>query len=164
MNAAVLQRMLDLVPLFEGFTADELSRFLAQCNHRQVVAQEVVIEQDSEGEVMYAVMTGKLRVVRRAENSEKDEVELAVLGPGDVVGELVLVDSGPRSASVISLEPGLLIGFNRIYMDVLPESVQNKLNHNIATQLAQRLRQNNKKLSVLLSQAKTGRKTYVSWD
>ena len=64
-------------------------------------AGEVVFEEGSAGRQMYVVNAGKVHVLRCCEGRQ---VQIAVLGPGEIFGEMALVDDLPRSASVIAAE------------------------------------------------------------
>lgn len=157
MNATVLQRLLTAVPLFQDFTAEELRLFLARCQQQHLPAGREVVEQDKEGSELYAVMSGLLLVQRCASGPNEKPVELARLRPGDIFGELSLVDAGPRSASVITLESSRLIFFDRAQMVDLPIELQATLYRNIAMQLAKRLRLNNDQLSLLFAREQEAR-------
>jgi CRP-like cAMP-binding protein len=50
---------------------------------------------------LYIVETGRVRIFRTCGIRE---IELAVLGPGAVLGEMALIDGKPRSASAVALE------------------------------------------------------------
>ena len=62
---------------------------------------EVVFEEDSVGRQMYVVNAGRVHVLRR---SGGRQVQIGSLGPGDIFGEMALVDDLPRSATVVAAE------------------------------------------------------------
>ena len=62
---------------------------------------EVIFEEDSRGDEMFVISSGKVRI--SSDKSGKDR-ELAILGPGDFFGEMSLVDSDPRSATATAAE------------------------------------------------------------
>jgi len=64
-------------------------------------AGEVVFEEESVGRQMYVVNAGRVNVLRR---SNGRQVQVGALGPGDIFGEMALVDDLPRSATVIAAE------------------------------------------------------------
>jgi signal transduction histidine kinase len=66
----------------------------------------VIIEEGTHSEEMYVVVEGQLAVTK---STPEREVELARIGPGDVVGEIALLDGAPRTATVTTTEPSLLI-------------------------------------------------------
>lgn len=62
-----------------------------------------IISEDDESTSLYLLLSGKVRVF--LSNEEGKEVTLGFEGPGQYFGELALLDDGPRSASVITVEP-----------------------------------------------------------
>jgi CRP/FNR family transcriptional regulator/CRP/FNR family cyclic AMP-dependent transcriptional regulator len=64
---------------------------------------EVVFHQGDPGDTLHMVLSGRVKVVVAAESGE--EVVLFVLGPHELFGEIALLDSGPRTATVVALEP-----------------------------------------------------------
>jgi CRP-like cAMP-binding protein len=67
----------------------------------------------SQGEIaahMYVVLTGEVEVLHKG-NANHD-VRVALLGPGDWVGEMAILDVQPRSASVRALAPSALLRLN----------------------------------------------------
>lgn len=64
-------------------------------------AGETVFEEGSVGRQMYVVNAGRVRVLRR---SNGRQVQIGTLGPGDIFGEMALVDDLPRSATVVAAE------------------------------------------------------------
>jgi len=66
-------------------------------------AGELAVTQGEEGSSMYLLLEGKAEVVTRDEKTGKD-ITLTQLNPGDIFGEIALVEPGPRSADVRTLE------------------------------------------------------------
>jgi len=62
---------------------------------------DVIFEENSLGDEMYVIHSGKVKLSTRAPGRE---VELATLGPGEFFGEMSLVDAAPRTATATSLE------------------------------------------------------------
>lgn len=62
----------------------------------------LLIQEGDPGDTIYVVLAGKLKVFANGQNDR--EIIFGMCGPGDYVGEMSL-DGGPRSASVITLEP-----------------------------------------------------------
>lgn len=62
-----------------------------------------LIRQGDEGQWILLLVSGRAKVVFAA--ADGSEVLLAVRGPGDILGEFALRDAGPRSASVLAIEP-----------------------------------------------------------
>ena len=70
---------------------------------RAFPANAVIINEGDTTDGLYVVLSGKVKVFLANENGK--EVILTIAGPGDYFGEMTL-DGGPRSASVMTLEPG----------------------------------------------------------
>ena len=67
---------------------------------RQLQAGEVLFQEHDAGDVAYLVERGRIRVSLRGTDSV---VTLADLGPGDLVGEMALIDNAPRTATAPEL-------------------------------------------------------------
>jgi CRP/FNR family transcriptional regulator, cyclic AMP receptor protein len=66
---------------------------------KRIKAGEYLIRQDSVGNIMYVIKTGRFSVIRHVEGRT---VKLASIEAGDVTGEMSLVKQGLRSASVVA--------------------------------------------------------------
>lgn len=62
----------------------------------------VLIQEGDQGDTLYIVLAGRVRAYSEGDNER--EITYGVYGPGEYVGEISL-DGGPRSASVITVEP-----------------------------------------------------------
>ncbi|MBF8283274.1 MAG: cyclic nucleotide-binding protein [Anaerolineales bacterium] len=86
------------VDMFEGLTEQELRRVAAICREAKYAKGQIVTSQGEEGDEMFIVRDGLVEVtVGEAGEGPRTVVNL---GTGQVVGEMALVDRGPRSATV----------------------------------------------------------------
>lgn len=95
--AAELSRM----SLFAGLPERALSELASRAIRRKWPSGSIIFSQGEPGHRCYSIVSGTLKV--SAWTPEGHETILALLGPGDVVGELALFDSRPRSADAIAL-------------------------------------------------------------
>jgi CRP/FNR family transcriptional regulator, cyclic AMP receptor protein len=99
------------VPLFEGLPRSELSRLCDYLYQRSFPAGANVLIAEQPGEAVYVILAGSVKV--HALRPDGTEVVLAVLGAGEVVGEMSVADSLGRSASVVTLEETTLLWMDR---------------------------------------------------
>src|SRR3546814_3296999 len=81
------------VPLFSACSKKELQAVAKASDQVDLPAGRVLCEQDSIGREAFVILEGSADVRR---NNRK----VATLGPGDCVGEMALLDHGPRTATV----------------------------------------------------------------
>jgi CRP/FNR family transcriptional regulator, cyclic AMP receptor protein len=92
--------------------ADPALRALAERGTVRSYRKDVLIIQEGDfGDTLYILLAGRVKVFASGENDR--EVVIDTYGPGEYVGELAL-DGGPRSASVITLEPTVCAVVTRI--------------------------------------------------
>ena len=89
-------------PRFLGLEDEELESLSAHAKLQSFPRHKLVINEGDRTDSVYVIYSGKVKVFLYGRNGK--EVDLAILGAGDFFGEMVL-DSGPRSASVMTLEP-----------------------------------------------------------
>jgi CRP/FNR family transcriptional regulator len=99
--------LLRSVPLFSDLEEGELERFSRVAVPRSFPAATRVFHEGDHSDACYIVRSGSFRVTR--EHSDGRAITLATLGPGDIFGELAMLDGEVRSASVESLEEGELL-------------------------------------------------------
>jgi len=97
--------------LFQGVRARELERLALLLHRRSFPAGSTVIAADQPGEAVYVLLRGSVKV--HLFTPEGMEVILAVLGAGEVVGEMSLADSLGRSADVTTLEESIFLWIDR---------------------------------------------------
>lgn len=99
--------LLRSVPLFADLEEDELERFSQVAVPRSIPAGNRVFHEGDSSDACYIVRDGKFRVTR--EHSDGRAITLATLGPGEVFGELAMLDGDTRSASAEALTDGELL-------------------------------------------------------
>ncbi len=86
------------VPLFQGISADSMTRLAAVTGELDFDEGQFVVLQGQVGTGLYVIVEGEVKV-------EHGSVELARLGPNDFFGELSVIDQQPRNASVQATMP-----------------------------------------------------------
>ena len=78
-----------------------------------------IIRQGDTGVGAFIIRSGKVDIIQ-----EKDgkTTKLATLGPGDVIGEMALLDEFPRSATATAVEPTTALGIQRWHFRGILES------------------------------------------
>jgi CRP/FNR family transcriptional regulator, cyclic AMP receptor protein len=99
--------LLKSVPLFADLEAAELERFSRVAVPRSFPAGTRVFHEGDRSDACYIVREGSFRVTR--EHSDGRAITLATLGPGEVFGELAMLDGDLRSASAEALTDGELL-------------------------------------------------------
>ena len=99
------------IELFKGLTAAQLE-WVAQRAHRRVFeAGRNVLTIEQPGEAVYIVLHGTVKI--HIEQGERDVI-LSILGAGDLLGEMSLIDSVGRSASAVTLEDSLMLWMDKV--------------------------------------------------
>jgi CRP/FNR family cyclic AMP-dependent transcriptional regulator len=87
-------------------TAEEMERITAHAATRRYPSKAVVVAQGDTGCGLYVILEGRCKAYVTDESARV--TDLTVMGPGEYFGEISL-DEGPRSASVMTLEPSKLL-------------------------------------------------------
>ena len=103
---------LSRITFFRGVPILELERLTPLLHERVFSAGSTVITADQPGEAAYMILCGSAKV--HGIRPEGTEVILAVLGPGEVVGEISIADSLGRSADVATVEESVLLWMDRV--------------------------------------------------
>lgn len=89
-----------LPALFSSLPGDEAQRLIGDITPQRFPAGQTIIEEGDSGDSIYLIQSGQASVVSHILGKE---IELAVLSPGDVFGEVAFLTGRPRTASVIAL-------------------------------------------------------------
>ena len=94
--------LLARIPLFATLAEDELVRVAEVALPRRFAADQVVFREGDASNTCYVIRSGRARAVR--EHADGRSITLAHFGPGDIFGELAMLDDERRSATVETLE------------------------------------------------------------
>lgn len=94
--------LLKQVPLFAHLTDEVLAGLTTHLRRRPFRRSTIIFHKDQAGDALYIIETGRVRLFVPAAGGEELTVDIA--GPGEVFGELALLDGRPRSASAETLE------------------------------------------------------------
>lgn len=134
--------MLREIGLFGGLDEATLELLARELPSEQVPVGTRVITEGDPAREMFVVVSGELEVLKRSAGGSK--VQVAMLGPGDWFGEMSIVDVQPRSATVRTLAPSLLLRITAEHVDRLlyrrDLKAYSLLIMNIARELSRRLR------------------------
>ena len=124
--------LLRTVPLFHGLRDRELERISALADIIDLPAGRTIMTQGDRGAEMFVVVSGSAWI-------ERDGESLGDRGAGEVLGEIALLDGGPRTATVTLAENSrLLVLARREFQSMLDEFPEVRLQ--VLETVAHRLR------------------------
>ncbi|MEI8257817.1 MAG: cyclic nucleotide-binding domain-containing protein, partial [Deltaproteobacteria bacterium] len=135
-DVALSYETLANMPFFRFLAPRELLRVQAMARPRTFPGGSSIVRQGDPGDSIFVVLSGHARV-------NKGQAEIAVLGAGEFFGEMSLVDSTPRSASVVADGECRLLEISRgEFFKILREEreIGIKLLWNFVSVLSHRLR------------------------
>lgn len=101
---------------FRSMRPEEIDEILVFATERRFARGATIFSKGDPGSSMMAVLTGRLRAINVS--IEGKEVILNVIGPGEIVGEIALLDGRPRSSDVVAAEDTTAVVVER--RDFLP--------------------------------------------
>jgi CRP/FNR family transcriptional regulator len=135
------------VPLFAALDSDSAAALEAMLTTRSVARGHVVFREGDEGDRLFIVIDGKVKISRAAADGRENL--LAVLGSGEMFGELSLFDPGPRTATVSAVTDSTLASLD--HDDLRPLLVERPgVAVELLQALAQRLRRTNEAMADLV--------------
>ena len=94
---------LSAMPFFAGLDEAALDQVASGTRTRRFRRGEVIFHLGDPGDALFLIASGAVKITLPSETGE--EAILVTLQPGEVFGELALLDDAPRSATAIALEP-----------------------------------------------------------
>ncbi len=127
-------------PLFAQLSMGQLIRLAELARTHRYGKEHVVFNEGDPGTALYTIVKGRVKISQSSPDGK--ERTLALLGPGDVLGELALLDGGPRSAdAVIAEDAELLVIPREDFLTFVMEQPQVAMS--LLVVLSQRLRHTN---------------------
>ncbi|MDY5129355.1 Crp/Fnr family transcriptional regulator [Actinotignum urinale] len=146
--------VLRTVPLFwemDEASLEELGGMLTETSLRR---GESLFHEGDKGDRLYVITEGKVKLSHTSDDGRENL--LAVLGPGEIIGELSLFDLGARSSSVTAITPTHLFSLSHKDMSAFLET-HPTLAMSMLREMAKRLRNTNENLADLVFSDVPGR-------
>jgi CRP-like cAMP-binding protein len=91
------EEFLARVPIFEKCTPEEIRAIADVAQEHFYEPGQIIVTQGTPGQAFYLILAGRVSI-------ERDGRALGAFGPGDFFGEMSLLDSAPRSATIRAIE------------------------------------------------------------
>lgn len=82
-------------------------------NRLQFVPNYEIFHEGDEGDCAWLIESGRVEIVKEG---AAGAIRLGVLGPGEIFGEMALIDDAPRMASAVTLEHCVLVPLARRHL------------------------------------------------
>ncbi|MDR2252912.1 MAG: Crp/Fnr family transcriptional regulator [Bifidobacteriaceae bacterium] len=126
--------------LFAGISPEQEERLRAAMTSVRLARGDVLFKEGEPADRLYIVLSGKMKLGHTS--SDRRENLLAVLGPGEMIGELTLFDPGARTATAAAITAAELLELTHAafveWLEANPAASQHLLQA-----MAQRLRRTN---------------------
>ena len=110
------RKLLDRLPTFSAFEPAELDAFAGVLQAKRLPKDAVVFRQGDVADGCYLLAEGRVQVsIPRG----KGQQALAMLGAGDFLGQMAVLDGGKRSATCTAVEPSTVLYLGRDALDLL---------------------------------------------
>lgn len=150
---AQIKAMSTHVPLIAGLPAADIETLVRYMQAWRVPPHCELIREGAPGDCMLLIVEGSVEIIKQGKNGLPQRI--ALVGAGDTLGEMSLIDGEPRFASCMSLEPSLLAVLDRRALDdIMSQQPQLgiRLLHELLRLLNQRLRDTGAQLVSALEQ------------
>lgn len=111
------KQFLASLELFQDLSGGELGALAHALHARSYRAGEVVFQEGDIGRALFILESGRVELTRRG--SDGRPVPLYTLKPGEFFGEMALLESLPRSATAVAVEPSRLHLLYRAKLEAL---------------------------------------------
>jgi len=129
---------LSKVPLFSACSKSDLRIVARHATEVEAPVDTVLVREGESGDTFFVLLAGVASVRRKGSAVRSRQV--ATLGPGSYFGELALLDSGPRNATIAANTPVTLAVISaRVFRTLLREVPA--MNEKLLTGMARRLRE-----------------------
>lgn len=136
-----MRSMLQTVPILAGLDEAALDLLWARADESKALTGNVIVREGEAGNRLFVIAEGLVKVCK--DFGQPNEIEFTRLGKGEFFGEMCILDTLPRSATVQALEDTSLfsitpLAFYQLYKDAPTQ--YSMLVLNLARDLSRRLR------------------------
>ncbi|MGF7146586.1 CRP-like cAMP-binding protein [Sphingomonas zeicaulis] len=139
-NATELAGIIAKNSMLASCETDELEDILSRARLLTMKKGETLLNQGDDGDSLIILLEGTVRISMATSNGR--EIVLNYCDPGEVVGEIALLDGEPRTASATAMTPGRYLRISRSAFEATMERFP-RWSMRLLRQMANRLRQTN---------------------
>lgn len=137
---------LGTLPLFQNLPSEQLQQMNVALRRKLFPAGTDIVTAEQPGEVVYIILDGTVKIY--AEQADGSCVILALLGAGEIFGEMSILENIGRSATVVTLEDSTILWLDRLTFEAGLQRLPD-MNHNLVRILSRRLRLANAQIQAL---------------
>ncbi|MSP59800.1 MAG: Crp/Fnr family transcriptional regulator [Myxococcales bacterium] len=135
------------IPLLADLGHETLQRLVEKVQLTEVRRRRVVYLPGDPGNSIYFVNGGRVKISKVTRDGK--ELTLAYRGPGDIFGELVIIDGGPREEMAEAMENALITEFDRVEFEKLVQR-EGMIGYRLTKIVAERRREVENKIETLV--------------
>ena len=139
--------MVRRAPLFAALDDEAQQALLAQMSSSRLERGDILFREGDQGDTLYVIGEGKVKLGRTSADGRENLI--AILGPGEMFGELSLFDPGPRTMTATAVAETQLMGLGNDSLTMLL-SGRPEVAKALLAALAARLRRTNEHLADLV--------------
>ncbi|PKQ27342.1 MAG: Crp/Fnr family transcriptional regulator [Actinobacteria bacterium HGW-Actinobacteria-4] len=148
------EQLLRSSPLFGGMDVTNARSLIATMTRRELQRGDVIFNEGDDGAALYVIVKGKVKLARTARDGRQNL--LALMGVGDMVGELSVFDPGPRLSRALAVEDSVVYELPKEVLDVWLDDHLDMSKH-LLRALAQRIRRTTNTMADLVFSDVPGR-------
>ena len=139
--------MVKRAPLFAALDDEAAATLMQSMSQTHMERGDILFHEGDQGDRLYVIREGKIKLGRRSPDGRENLV--AILGPGEMFGELSLFDPGPRTMTATAVAETQLLGLGNEDLAGLLAG-RPAVSKVLLAALAQRLRRTNENLADLV--------------
>ncbi|MFC2049309.1 cyclic nucleotide-binding domain-containing protein [Chlamydiota bacterium] len=122
--------------LFTNLSDDQINQILSIAKEITIPQGDYLMHEGDLGNELFLITKGKVGVFKKEEHTCQSQ-KITSLEPGEVIGELALIDKSPRSASIVAEQD------SKFLLIPITGETPTQILQNLSSQVAQRLRDTN---------------------
>lgn len=108
------------IPFFDKITEDDLNVIADHLIFMEIDKDEILFKEGDKGDSVYFVVAGELEVIKET-NTPAKKVVITTIQKNRPIGEMSIIDSTPRSATVRALSKTSLLSLSKNSFDLILE-------------------------------------------
>lgn len=144
-SAASIAAQVKELELFRDFEPDALSALLDNSSLQDFPKGATIIKEGNYDNRLYVLLKGGVTIVKNGAPVNR------LSSPGEIFGEMCIIDGAPRSADVVTNEDSRCLVTDMSFLDKSDKSFTSRFYHLVAEVMASRLRRSDQNMSTIVN-------------